>query len=73
MGIDSVIQCVSEFVTFYLVEVVVIRRIGHVAVMVIALFFYMVHFINYALVTNPWGVLFSAVLRGEKFGIIGLN
>ena len=64
MGVDSVVQCVAEFASFFLVNHV-IKVIGHMGIMYVGLLGYSARFMVYAFITNPWWVLPADVLQGQ--------
>ena len=64
MGIDSVVACVAEFASFFLVDRV-IKWIGHMGIMYLGLLGYAIRFLVYAFLTNPWWVLPADILQGE--------
>ena len=65
MGVDGIVVCVFEFISFFAVDYV-IKLIGHMGVMYVGLLGYAIRFTVYASITNPWTVLPVEMLQGHK-------
>jgi MFS_1 like family len=64
MGIIGIVTSVSEFVASLVVDYV-INLIGHSRVMYLGLLAYVIRFVVYGCVTNPWLVVPVEALQGK--------
>jgi len=64
MGLDSIVACIFEFGAFFIVEHV-IKYVGHIGILYIGLFAYIIRFVVYAALVNPWFVLPVEALQGK--------
>jgi len=77
MGVDTVVDCVFEFLAYFLVDYF-IRLVGHAGIMYIGLLGYAIRFVVYASIRNPWTVLPVETLQGPLLYLsvclhVGLN
>ena len=64
MGIIGTVTSASEFVAFFVGDYV-INLIGHKGAMYLGLLAYVIRFVVYGCVTNPWLVVPVEALQGE--------
>lgn len=66
IGIAGGIDCTCEFITFFFMKDI-IAKIGHMALMSISLFSYVLRFFIYASIQNPWWALPVKAFEGMMF------
>ena len=69
LGLCLVCNCLTEIIMLFLAGKI-IKLIGHIPCLYIALFSYFVRFLGYSFLTNAWYVLPIELIHGVSFGLM---